>query len=398
MAKLTILITEKIPLSLRGELSKWMLELKSGIFVGTLSALVREKLWNKVCDKVKEGGAFLIHPMNNEQRFEIETHGTTRRTIVDYDGITLVKIPLSPRKTIPPSQKIKEKHSTPSKPHTPLTPTPVTTTEFRSISPEFSHPNQKSFPDNFIWRLLTITMQNNQIQFNYQGMSSFPEIPYTAIWHNVSRNDLETICTTIFKVIQDSNLPHAPSFSHKRILSLDIETTDYLPKAYEGFVNILGLALLDFTNSPTVPFSFTIHQLFNMTRKKEKAPHLLRLLSNEIQNADLCILFNKNFDLTILNTIIHHNHLALTFPASLLDLNTKFRKLADLEHALNNEIGFHRQQTHKSKFSEYYKSFKGIGTKGKNKKLEPLGSYNLLDVLTPLLYYLLHPDLPSTTT
>ena len=40
-----IMIPERVPQSLRGELTRWLLELKAGVFVGRVSAMVRERLW-----------------------------------------------------------------------------------------------------------------------------------------------------------------------------------------------------------------------------------------------------------------------------------------------------------------------------------------------------------------
>ena len=45
---MVVLVLERVPTSLRGELTRWMLEPKAGVFVGTMSALVREQLWEKV--------------------------------------------------------------------------------------------------------------------------------------------------------------------------------------------------------------------------------------------------------------------------------------------------------------------------------------------------------------
>ena len=38
-----VMILEKVPPSLRGELSRWTIEPKTGIFVGKVSAMVRER-------------------------------------------------------------------------------------------------------------------------------------------------------------------------------------------------------------------------------------------------------------------------------------------------------------------------------------------------------------------
>lgn len=63
---MVVFLKEKVPLSLRGEITRWMLELKPGVFVGNISALVREKLWETICQKLKDGAAMLLHSAANE--------------------------------------------------------------------------------------------------------------------------------------------------------------------------------------------------------------------------------------------------------------------------------------------------------------------------------------------
>lgn len=89
---MVVFILEKVPASLRGELTRWTLELKSGVFVGSLSAMVRNMLWEKICLGAKEGGAALIHSMDNEQGFAVQMFGDTSRRIVDFEGLWLVGI------------------------------------------------------------------------------------------------------------------------------------------------------------------------------------------------------------------------------------------------------------------------------------------------------------------
>lgn len=90
---MVILIMERVPASLRGELSRWMIEPKTGVFVGKLSAMVRDKLWDRVCEKAKNGAAILVYPSPNEQGFSMRSWGETKRELVNYEGLTLVRIP-----------------------------------------------------------------------------------------------------------------------------------------------------------------------------------------------------------------------------------------------------------------------------------------------------------------
>ena len=55
-----VIILEKVPKSLRGELSKWLIEPKAGVFVGKTSALVKDKLWEKCVNKSKKGAEFPV--------------------------------------------------------------------------------------------------------------------------------------------------------------------------------------------------------------------------------------------------------------------------------------------------------------------------------------------------
>lgn len=88
-----IMIVERIAPGLRGEMTRWMLEPKTGVFVGTLSAMVRDRLWERVCQKMGDGGAILIYNTDNEQGFAIKVEGNPSRCIVDFEGISLVRIP-----------------------------------------------------------------------------------------------------------------------------------------------------------------------------------------------------------------------------------------------------------------------------------------------------------------
>ena len=88
-----VIILERTTPGLRGELTRWLLEIQAGIFVGAVSALVRDKLWEQACAKLRSGAGLLIHTASNEQGFLIRAHGATSRLIEDYDGLLLSKLP-----------------------------------------------------------------------------------------------------------------------------------------------------------------------------------------------------------------------------------------------------------------------------------------------------------------
>lgn len=87
------MVIERVRPSLRGELTRWLLELKAGVFVGEVSAMVRDRLWEKVCEAAEGGGAILVHSADNEQGYALRIDGVTGRVIEDFEGLTLVRIP-----------------------------------------------------------------------------------------------------------------------------------------------------------------------------------------------------------------------------------------------------------------------------------------------------------------
>jgi CRISPR-associated protein Cas2 len=88
-----VMILERVPPNLRGELTRWLLELRAGVFIGTLKPLVRQKLWEHVCSGMKGGAGILAYATRNEQGFAFEFWGATGRWVVDRDGLKLVQVP-----------------------------------------------------------------------------------------------------------------------------------------------------------------------------------------------------------------------------------------------------------------------------------------------------------------
>ena len=90
---MVIMMLERVSPSLRGELTRWLLEPRTGVFVGNVSAMVRDRLWERVCRKMGEGGGILVHNTDNEQGYAMRLWGTPNREIVDFDGLSLVRVP-----------------------------------------------------------------------------------------------------------------------------------------------------------------------------------------------------------------------------------------------------------------------------------------------------------------
>ena len=88
-----VLILERVTPGLRGELTRWLLEPKAGVFVGRVSGRVRDRLWEKACAKAKDGACIMMYSSNTEQGFQVRTWGNAARTIEDFEGLFLVRSP-----------------------------------------------------------------------------------------------------------------------------------------------------------------------------------------------------------------------------------------------------------------------------------------------------------------
>ena len=90
---MVIMILEKVPVSLRGDLSRWMIEPKAGIFLGSMTARIRDELWKKALKDSRAGSCFQAWRSSTEQGFQFRTFGDTSREMVEFEGLHLVSIP-----------------------------------------------------------------------------------------------------------------------------------------------------------------------------------------------------------------------------------------------------------------------------------------------------------------
>lgn len=88
---MVVFILERVPASIRGELSRWLIHPKTGVFVGQISARVRDLLWTRLENTLKKGSALLIFTSSTEQGYTIRTIGKTGKIIQDYGGLALAK-------------------------------------------------------------------------------------------------------------------------------------------------------------------------------------------------------------------------------------------------------------------------------------------------------------------
>ncbi|MFH1057085.1 MAG: type I-E CRISPR-associated endoribonuclease Cas2e [Pseudomonadota bacterium] len=94
-----VIVVENAPPRLRGRLALWLLEVRAGVYVGSLSRKAREMVWHNVQVGIAEGNAVMVWASNNEQGFDFLTLGRNRRVPVELDGVKLVSF-------LPPDEKV----------------------------------------------------------------------------------------------------------------------------------------------------------------------------------------------------------------------------------------------------------------------------------------------------
>ncbi len=81
------------PPKVRGDLSKWLIEINTDVYVGQVSARVREELWKRICENLHTGRATMVFHTIGEQHMDFRVHNTTWEP-VDFDGLKLMRRPL----------------------------------------------------------------------------------------------------------------------------------------------------------------------------------------------------------------------------------------------------------------------------------------------------------------
>lgn len=96
---MTVIVLANCPAGLWGFLTRWLLEISPGVFLGSPTARVRAVLWEEVRQYKGTGRALLAYQAHNEQGFTFETHEHAWRP-TDHEGLTLLFRP-APQATLP---------------------------------------------------------------------------------------------------------------------------------------------------------------------------------------------------------------------------------------------------------------------------------------------------------
>lgn len=89
---LVMTVTE-CPAQLRGELTRWLLEIRPHVYVGHVNARIRDQLWQKACNKINGGSVLQIWNTANEQGFTMRSWNEPTYRVREFEGVLLVERP-----------------------------------------------------------------------------------------------------------------------------------------------------------------------------------------------------------------------------------------------------------------------------------------------------------------
>lgn len=87
-----IIVLSDCPPKLRGDMTKWFFEINTGVYVGNMSARVRENLWQRITENIGRGHATMVYSAHGEQRMDFRVHNAYWKPM-DFDGIKLMLRP-----------------------------------------------------------------------------------------------------------------------------------------------------------------------------------------------------------------------------------------------------------------------------------------------------------------
>lgn len=89
---MTVIVIAACPVGLRGHLTRWLLEISPGVFIGKPTKRVRDLMWIRVVEMVKTGRAIMVHTTNNEQGLDFRVHDH-EWIPTDFEGVNLMLRP-----------------------------------------------------------------------------------------------------------------------------------------------------------------------------------------------------------------------------------------------------------------------------------------------------------------
>ncbi len=93
-----IVVLSDCPKKLRGDMTKWFIEVNTGVYVANLNARVRDELWSRITENIGKGHATMVYSCNNEQHMDFRVHNSYWQP-KDFEGIKLMLRPAQKNNT-----------------------------------------------------------------------------------------------------------------------------------------------------------------------------------------------------------------------------------------------------------------------------------------------------------
>jgi CRISPR-associated protein Cas2 len=93
-----VMILEKLPKKWRGVLSRWLIEVRPGMFLGNPSQRVRDELWRQITERPAQGYVLQLWSSRHPQGYDYRQHGNSKRMLTDFEGLGLLTIRKQTRK------------------------------------------------------------------------------------------------------------------------------------------------------------------------------------------------------------------------------------------------------------------------------------------------------------
>lgn len=80
-----VITLSKVPMSLRGDLTKWCQEVQTGVYVGNFSARIRDLLWERITSRLETVKQRLSIVLIMNLAIHSELHEKTKKLLILMD-------------------------------------------------------------------------------------------------------------------------------------------------------------------------------------------------------------------------------------------------------------------------------------------------------------------------
>lgn len=89
-----VIVLSDCPQKLRGDMTKWFIEVNTGVYFGNMTARVRDEIWDRITENIGHGHATMVFSTSGEQHMDFRVCNSYWEPR-DFDGIKLMKRPES---------------------------------------------------------------------------------------------------------------------------------------------------------------------------------------------------------------------------------------------------------------------------------------------------------------